>query len=36
MASVIWDANEILLINHLEEWETINTEYDCDLLGQLN
>ena len=36
MASVFWDAKEILLIDYLQKGKTINYEYYCSLLDQLN
>jgi len=36
MASVFWDAKGILLIDYLEKGKTINSEYYCNLLDQLN
>lgn len=36
MASVFWDAKGILLIDYLEKGKTINSEYYCNLLDQLD
>ena len=36
MASVFWDAKGILLIDYLKKGKTINSEYYCQLLDQLN
>ena len=36
MASVFWDAKEILLANYLQKSKTINSEYYCSLLDQLD
>ena len=36
MASVFWDAEGILLIDYLKKCKTINSEYYCQLLDQLN
>lgn len=36
MASVFWDAKGILLIDYLEKGKTINSEYYCQLLDQLD
>lgn len=36
MASVFWDAHGVLLIDYLETGRTINSEYYCNLLHQLD
>lgn len=36
MALVFWDAKGILLIDYLEKGKTINSEYYCNLLDQLD
>ena len=36
MASVFWDAKGILLIDYLQKGKTINSEYYCRLLDQLD
>lgn len=36
LASVFWDAKGILLIDYLEKGKTINSEYYCNLLDQLD
>jgi len=36
MASVFWDAKGILLVDYLQTGKTINTEYYCNLLHQLD
>ena len=36
MASVFWDAKGILLVDYLQTGKTINSEYYCNLLDQLN
>ena len=35
MTSVFWDVKEILFVDCLQTGETINSEYYCNLLGQL-
>ena len=36
MALVFWDAKGILLIDYLQKGKTINSEYYCSLLNQLD
>ena len=36
MASIFWDAKGVLLIDYLEKGKTINSEYYCNLLDQLD
>ena len=36
MASSFWDAKGVLLIDYLEKGKTINSEYYCNLLDQLD
>ena len=36
MATVFWDFKGILLIDYLQKGKTINSEYYCNLLDQLN
>ena len=36
MATVFWDFKGILLIDYLQKCKTINSEYYCNLLDQLN
>lgn len=36
MASVFWDAKGILLVDYLQTGKTINSEYYCNLLDQLD
>lgn len=36
MASVFYDAKEILLMDYLEKGKTINFEYYCNFLDQLH